>query len=193
MSRNITFTKNSAEKAAARLRRPQVLPSAEVLTSTLLNLQVKQAMQSLLRDMTKAVLEGLETTILRLKTKAHWAETFCILLVLCMCIEAVQVASDRYATAALLKHPECGLSRLEICQALDDKLFKELTGIFHMVYKTYKAKGNRKSRIGFNPIHNGLVVHQDEGITQQMVDLVNEIKLIMTAYGKRPSSILQQR
>lgn len=188
MSRIITFTKDSAEKAVSRLRRPQVFPSAQALTSTLLNLQVKGAMQSLLRETTNKVLSGLDHAILGPKTKVHWAETFCVLLVLCMCIEAVQVASDRFATAALLEHPGCVVSRPEICQALEER-FKDLTGLFHMAYKTYKTKDNQKSQTAFNPIRNGLVVHKDEGITQQIVDLVNEIKQIMTAYGKGLSNI----
>jgi len=193
MSRIITFTKGSAEKVAESLPRLRVSPSPQALTSTLLNLQVKQAMHSLLRDMTKAVLDGLEKAILGSKPKAHWAQNFCVILVLCICIEAVQVASDSFAIAALCKDPECGLSRLSICQALDKKLFKELTGLFHMAYKTYRTKGNHKSQTGFNPIRNGLVVYQDEGITQQMVDLVNEVRQIMTAHGKGPSGISKQR
>jgi hypothetical protein len=186
MSRIITFTKDSAEKAVETLRRPQLFPFAQALTSTVLNLQVKQAKQSLHREITREVLQELEKAMLGHKTKAHWAEIFCVLLVLCICIEAVQVASDSYAIAALGKFSDCRLSRTKICQALDDMPFKDLTGLFHMVYKTYKTKGNQKSQIGFNPIHNGLEVYRDEGITQQMVDLVNEIKEIMTTHGRVP-------
>jgi hypothetical protein len=186
MSRIITFTMESAEKAVATLRRPQLFPFAQVLTSTSLNLQVKQAMQSLLREITSEVLAELEKAMLGHKTKAQWAEVFCVLLVLCICIEAVQVTSDSYAIAALRKFPECGLSRSAICQKLDEKPFKDLTGLFHIIYKTYKTKDNQTSKVGFNPIRYGLKVSQDKGTTQQMVDFVSEIKEIMTTHGKFP-------
>jgi hypothetical protein len=51
-----------------------------------------------------------------------------------------------------------------------------------MAYRTSKAK--IKSVIGFSPIRNGLAVDGNEGFTQQMVDLINDIKRIMTVYGK---------
>lgn len=182
MSRVIIFTKDSAEKAVEGLRRPHKLNFAQTLTSTLLNLQIKQAMQGLLSTTSNAVLESLDCAMSGPKTKAAWADIFCAILILCMCIEAVQVASDSYAMAALRKDPKCGLCRMEICRRLDEEPFKHLTEIFHMAYKT--AKANPKSRIGFNPIRNGLRVDLDEGVTPQMVKLVSDIKAIITARGK---------
>lgn len=99
-----------------------------------------------------------------------------------MCIEAVQVASDSYAIAALHKDPKCGLSRLVICRLLDKEPFKPLTEIFHMRYNT--ARANLKSRVGLNPIRYGLRVDAVEGITPQMVKLVNDIKALMNTYSK---------
>jgi hypothetical protein len=186
MSRIITFTKASAEKVVGRLRRPQELPFAQALTSTLLNSQIRQAMQRLLREMTRFVLEGLEKAISLPKTKANWADTFCVVLVLCICLEAVQVASDSYAMAALRDDPKCGLSRAAICQELDVEPFKRLTDLFHMAYKTRKAAANKKSKKGFNPIRNGVTLNQGEEITPEMVDLVNEINLLIRDHGKSP-------
>lgn len=183
MSRIITFTAESGEKAITHLRAPRLfeIVNGPTLTSTLLNLQIKQVMQALLEEMTRAVLDGLERIVLGPKTKASWASSFCIILIICLCVEAVQVASDSYAVAALRKDPACRLSRIEICRELDDISFKSLIDIFHMAYKTSKA--NKKTSIGFNPIRNGLAVDGNEGITQQMVDLVNDIKQIMTVHG----------
>jgi hypothetical protein len=187
MSRIITFSKSSAEKAVGRLRKPQVLPFAQALTSTLLNLQIKQAMQLLHRETTRSVLAGLEKVISAPK-KANWADTFCVVLVLCICLEAVQVASDCHAMAALRDKPDkCGLSRAQICQDIDSEPFKQLVVLFHIAHKTHN-----KSKKGFNPIRNELVVNQVEGITPLMVNLVNEIKEIMRVHGKYPSSVSQQ-
>jgi hypothetical protein len=183
MSRIIIFTKDSAEKAVEGLRRPHKLNFAQTLTSTLLNLQIKQAMQGLLSTTSNAVLESLDCAMSGPKTKAAWADIFCAILILCMCIEAVQVASDSYAMAAIRKDPKCGLSRMDICRRLDEEPFKHLTEIFHMAYKTAKAS-RKSSSIGFNPIHSGLRVNLDEGVTPQMVKLVSDIKAIITAYGK---------
>lgn len=183
MSRIITFTKESAERAIEGLQKPHTLKFAQTISSTLLNLQIKQAMKGLLSEMTTAVLEELETAMSKSNTKAaSWADIFCVTLILCMCIEAVQVASDSYATAALRKDPNCGLDRLGICRALDEKPFKILTELFHMAYKTRRV--NRKRPLGFNPIRIGLAVHKEEGITLQMVELVDEVKRIMATHGK---------
>jgi len=181
MSRMIIFTKDSAEKAVERIRRPHKLNFAQILTSTLLNLQIKQAMQGLLLETTEAVLSGLDGKISGRK-KADWADNFCVILILCMCIEAVQVASDSHAMAALRKDSKCGLSRINICRLLDEKPFKHLAEIFHMCYNTKRA--NLKSHVGLNPIRNGLRVDLVEGITPQMVKLVNDVKAIMNTYGK---------
>lgn len=186
MSRIITFTKDSAEKAVEGLRRPHKLNFAQTLTSTLLNLQIKQAMQGLLFATTNEVLRGLDGAISGPKTKAAWADIFCVILILCMCIEAVQVANDGHAMAALRKDSKCGLSRLDICRLLDKEPFIHLTEIFHMAYKTEKA--GRKSRKGFNPIRCGLRVDPGEGVTLQMVKLVDDVKAIIDTHGKDLSS-----
>jgi hypothetical protein len=183
MSRIITFTKESAEKAIGVLQRPHTLKYAQTLSSTLLNLQIKQAMKGLLSETTNAALEELENVMSKSKGKANsWADIFCVILILCMCIEAVQVASDSYAMAALRKDPNCGLDRQMICRELDEKPFNHLTELFHMAFKT--AKASSKRRIGFNPIQLGLGINKEEGITPQMVELVYEVKRIMVTHGK---------
>jgi hypothetical protein len=182
LSRIITFTNDSAEKAIEGLKRPHALKFAQTLSSTLLNLQIKEAMQGLLSETTNAVLEELDKVMAKSKAKpSSWADIFCVVLILCMCIEAVQVASDSYAMVSLRKDSKCGLDRLKICQELDERPFKYLTELFHLAYKTPKA--NRKNP-GFNPIRNGLVVNKEEGITKQMVKLVHEVKGIMATHGK---------
>lgn len=185
MSRIITFTNESAKKAVQHLRRPGPLQLADspTLASKLLNLQIKQAMLTLLRDTTRKVLEELERVFLGPRTRSSWANAFCVHLILCICIEQVQVALDSTVVAALRNDPSCRLSRIDFCRQLDEEPYRVLVGLFHMAYKTDKAKSGKRT-IGFNPIRNGLLANQEEGITQPMVNLVNDIKRIMTIHGK---------
>lgn len=185
MSRIITFTKESAEKAIEGLRKPHTLRFAQTLSSTLLNLQVKQAMHHLLSETAHAVLEDLEKALSKSKGRpSTWADIFCVILILCMCIEAVQVASDSHAMAALRQDPKRDLSRAKICRELDERPFKDLTELFHLAYKSRKV--SRKGRLGFNPIRTGIMADEEEGITPQMVELVHEIMQIMIKHGICP-------
>lgn len=188
MSRLITFTNASAKEVIGRLQNPSVLPFKPTLTSTLLNLQIKQAMQSLRHDITGDVLTSLERLIEGPKTIPNWIDTFCVILLLCICIEAAQVENDNYTVAALRSDPTCGKSRAATCHALDKVPFKELTDLFHLAYKMHKSKHNQKCS-KFNLIRNGLSINQEEGVTPEMVDLVNNIQQIITAHGKKSFDI----
>jgi hypothetical protein len=140
--------------------------------------------------MTTSVFKSLEKAMLVIpQTKDAWADNFCVVLILCMCIEAAQVASDSCAMAAHRKDPTCTLSRTDICHKLDHELFRQLTHLFHTAFKTTRA--NPKSKLGFNPIRYGLP-NAGEGITPQMRTLVNEIKQIMIAHRKGLSSKIIQ-
>jgi hypothetical protein len=187
MSRFITFTEASAAMAVSRLRGPTMQNYLPVLTSQLINLQVKQAMHSWLFDVTGKVLEGLDAALAPglQRTKAAWADHFCIVLILCICIEAVQVASDGHVMAALRKDPISPLNRVTTCRELDDGAYTHFTDLFHTFYKTQKKFNQHSNKGGVNPIRDGLAVNESDGITHQMVDLVLEIKDIMKRRGKQ--------
>lgn len=178
MSRIIIFTKASAVEAVSRLRGPTTRNYLPVVTSQLINLQVKQAMHGWLCDMTAKVLEGLDAALAPMlqRTKAAWADHFCTVLILCICIEAVQVASDGHVMAALRKDPVSPLNRVTTCRELDEGAYTHFTDLFHTFYKTQKK---------VNPIRDGLKANESDGITQQMEDLVLEIKDIMKRHGKQ--------
>jgi hypothetical protein len=146
-------------------------------------------MQGLLHDTIIEVLDGLEEALTPPKFEASWAELFCVVMVLCNSMEEVQIAAINTAITALSKDPEYRSPGLKICQELDETPFKQLTSLFHLAYKTKRVKGNQKSQLGINPIRYGLGVNPERGITQEMDDLVNEIKLIMTLHSMRPSDI----
>jgi len=186
MSRIVTFTKESVKEVITSLRAPRMLPytTEPTLTSTLLNLQIKQTMLSLLKHIMRDVLSGLEQLLTHRRTKSSWVDSFCVSLTLFMCIELVQVQVDSFAIAACRKDPEFVKFRLIISRALDEEPSRQLEELFHAAYKTFGSDLKKKGSSGFNPIRNGLRVDQNDGITQQMTDLVQDIRQIIEQHGK---------
>ncbi len=185
MSRMIIFTRTSANEAVQSLRAPAMLPhtSEPILTSKLLNLQIKRAMYPLLVEMTRDLLDGLDQLFLRRATHSSWAEALCINLILCNCIEAVQIAADSLPVSAFSKDPTVSRHSFKLLRLLEDGPFRQLTRLFHLKYKTTRSNSSMRG-MGFNPIQNGLLVDVNSGITQAMVDLVQEIRQIMNDYSK---------
>jgi hypothetical protein len=144
-------------------------------------------MHGWLFDMTGKVLEGLDAALAPglHRAKAAWADNFCIVSILCICIEAVQVASDGCVVAALCKDPVSPLNRVVTCHELDKGAYTHFTDLFHTFYKTREKCNQYSKGRGLNPIRDGLAVNESEGITCQMVDLVLEIKDIMKRHGKQ--------
>ena len=139
-------------------------------------------MLSHIRETTREVLDKLERLWLGRRTKSSWAISISVILILCMCVEEVQLAFDSIAIATLHKIPSSHLSRPALCLRSEES-YRDLVDIFHLAYKTRQASAVKGS-LGFNPIRNGLLVDEEGGITQRMVDLVNEIKQIMATHGE---------
>jgi hypothetical protein len=185
MSHIITFTSTSAEEAVTKLRAPRMLPytSGPILTSRLLNLQIKRAMYALMPSMMRDVLKGLEKLFAEYRSHSSWAESFCVVLILCTCIEEVQVSIDAFTIAASSRDPTCALRPLAKLRALEDAC-KQVTELFHESYKTARSGHDRSRSSGFNPIRDGLTPNESNGVTQQMADLVQDIRQILKHCGK---------
>jgi hypothetical protein len=179
--RPIIFTPESAREVVKHLQtlRPLQVADKPILTAKLLDLQIKGAMKLLSAEMANEVLVEVERAILPPRGGSSWTISFCVHLVLFICVEEVQIALDG---VALSENSNCKISRTECCHRLDNEPYKAMVEIFHMAYKTQKA--NVKRKVGLNPIRNGLSKNEEEGIDQAEVDLVNEIKCLMTIYGK---------
>lgn len=188
MSRILTFTKESADIAISSIRLPTKVPYTKSMTSKVLNAQIKCVMNTLLRDITREVLEGLEKE-LRTRTKASWATCFCVILILCICIEAVQVDTDCYIVQNIVNgkaRANRAMTRgavIEICRSLDDLPFKHCTDLFHGIYRTRKPKTGHRNERGFNPIRDGVDLDEKEGLNGATVQLVDDIRKIMIDYG----------
>jgi hypothetical protein len=187
MGRSITFTDRSAEQVASSLRKPVLRPYERYLISRLLNRQVKSAMHSLQRDLTREVLEELEKD-LKKRSKAVWATCFCVISILCICMEDVQVAINGFLLHKRVNRPEIKPTSaeecIEICRKLDDLPFDHLVRLFHGIYKTQKTPSARRNDHIYNPIRDGPEIDCSEGLDQGSADLVNEIRRIINDHGE---------
>ena len=179
MSRVIIFTRTSAEEVVTSLRAPKMLLYERTLASKLLNLQLKVAMYAVMRDMTRDVLEGLDRELRRKGKQSSWAGAFSVVLILCMCIEALQVAVDSFTVAFGCGTPSFRESAIEIMRISEVHTFEHILILFHGAYRTARSK-----RLGFNPIRDGLAVDEKNGVTQGEADLVHDIRRIMKCHGK---------
>jgi hypothetical protein len=183
MSRIITFTEESAKKAVERLRIPMQLPYKRSLSSKLLMHQIKREMHTQQQELTLKVLKGLEKE-LKSRSKNSWATSLCVILILSMCMEAVQVAVDGFIVQQKMlekdRNNTLSVSRddgFDIGRRLDDLPFEDCREIFHMIYRS-------SSERGFNPIRDGVDVNKSIGIDEDTVILVNDIRRIMRDHRK---------
>jgi hypothetical protein len=171
----ITFTDQSARelyKTLAPAAKPQ-----PYLSSRLLNRQIKYVMHKLHRELTLVVLDDLERS-LRSRIKDSWGPTFCVILVLCLCIENLQTAADVMVICDLHESGESTSSTREqsrrACDDLDQYPFQQCRKLFHNIYRSHKqdieaTKGYQKtcfnplrsaaeeSRMGFDSCTEGMV------------------------------------
>jgi hypothetical protein len=150
----VTFTDKSARQLYNILA-PSATPQP-YLSSRLLNRQLKYVMHKLHRDITLEVLEGLERS-LRSRTKDSWGASFCTILILCICIEALQSAADMMAVCDIQAKGEAAeYSRDQsylACEALDEYPFRQCTKLFHDIYRSHKdGNGGGRKEKAFNPL-----------------------------------------
>jgi len=135
-------------------------------------------------ELTMEVLEELQAE-LRRKSKGLWATLFCVIIILSMCMEAVQLAIDGFIVQGLLRKDATGTSSesradgFQIGRRLDHLLFGDCLDIFHMIYRSGKFE-KESTRKTFNPIRDGINVDTSKGIDKETVQLANDIRRIMS-------------
>jgi hypothetical protein len=186
MSRVINFTQDSAKKVVQNLHSPMQLPYKYNVSSKLLTLQVKRELNMLQHELTLEILEKLQRE-LRRRSRASWAISFCVILILSMCMEAVQLSVDGFIVQKMLENdgtntlPVSRDDGFDIARRLDNHPFKACVDIFHMIYRSGESTaGSNKG--GFNPIRDGIELDPAHGIDEDTVKLVNEIRRIMSDY-----------
>lgn len=129
----------------------------------------------LLRETTAKVLRGLERTLHGTQCKhATWSAAFCLVIVVCSCIEAVQISVDATTVVKMQKAEMItpDTSRAKHCQELEQVVFDHVKNVF--IY-TYRIQRNN----GCNPIRDGLELNKEKGITLPMVELVRDMRRII--------------
>ncbi|KUJ15459.1 uncharacterized protein LY89DRAFT_783598 [Mollisia scopiformis] len=208
MSTLITFSEESAEKVSRSIRNYDALLEP-YLSSRLLNRQIKYVMHKLHRELTIEVLEGLERS-LRARTKDSWGPSFCTILILCLCIEDLQIAADTMVVCDMLKKGnESQYTRdqsYQVCLALDEYPFSQCKRLFHDIYKSHKEANGGAREGGFNPLRSvhektstGLDATTDAmvksvyGVVEEsydeMVELSKRIATIEFGYTVKPKDI----
>jgi hypothetical protein len=137
-------------------------------------------MNSLLEDLTKEVLEGLDKQLRQKKTKA-WAICLCIFLVLCMCAEEIEVAVDAFVIFKASSedgHPNPIVQDgTEACGKLEKETLEHswllLNGILKRILKKH------------NPFRYGYGIGDEPSQNEAEVNLVKDIRQLMIDHGNR--------
>lgn len=187
MGRNITYSPRSGEKVIQHLRKPTSRAYESNLISRLLSRQIKSAMHSLLREVTRDLLEDMEKD-LRTRSRTTWAPCFCVISILCMCIEEVQIATNGFTLHTQVHGPHTNHpsseATIEICRRLDDLPFVHLMELFHGIYKTQRPLTVHRNEHVYNPIRDGPEAYGLDDAGQNSIDLVNDIRKIIKKHGK---------
>lgn len=174
MNRSFTFTGDSAVKAIQSLQNPStVLPHQPFISAALLSRQIKVAINLLLEDYIRDLLEGLERK--SRKNRTSWAICFCTNLILCFLVEQVQIAID---AQVIEKMPSKGQDTtdarktgIKICQALEELPMKYSWTLFEGIQRKY------------NPIKDGCPIDNNSGQNQGEAELVHRIRQLIHDCG----------
>jgi len=165
----VTFSEESATRVYQTLQ-PFGAPLDPFLSSRLLSRQIKYAMHKLSREITVEVLEGLERSM-RSRTKDSWGSSFCAFLVLCLCMEGLQIACDIYVVCDMEKCQKDGSSsaynRTQSYQAsmkVDENPFSQCKRLFHDIYRSHKESNRGAREAGFNPLKSLAMNDKNTGL-----------------------------
>ena len=195
MNTNVRFTHASFSTVKASIRNPPVRDIGSRLISSLLNRQLKYAVNDIMKQETLNLLDDLQKELYG-KSKSSWATSFCVLLILCICIEEVQTAMGGLVMHSRENPGSVNPDEEEailVCRRLDDLPFAHMCALFHKVFKSHKVGGTgagkkRKKKsdsAGFNPLIGEMVErNESEGFGKEAVELVSEMRSIMTELGK---------
>ncbi len=181
MKKLITFTDDSAARLSEHILGIDSPPGI-YNASRLLGRQLKHAMHVLLKGLTKDVLENLEGE-LKKKTQSSWPSSFCVILILCLCTEDIEVAADmyvRYGIDDVYYGRRC--ESYKICQILESEPYRQFTQLFHDFYGTFKQPNGHRTDGCFNPILNGVNNRLDW--SQPTRNMVYDIRRILDDYRR---------
>ncbi|KAF4632185.1 hypothetical protein G7Y89_g5942 [Cudoniella acicularis] len=181
LATTIGYTSESAIQVLKTVRKPSQREWNINPISHLLNRQIKSVMHLLLRELTRDVLEDLEKE-LRTRSKTVWGVCFSVVLILCLCMEDVQIGVSGAVMHKKLHGPEDEVpstaSVIDTCRKLDELPFGHIMALFHGVYRSQKRPSSTKKDHIYNPIRDGPLVDPNESLDQDSADLVYSIQEI---------------
>jgi hypothetical protein len=194
MNTDVRFTPASFSAVKDSVKKPPIQNITSRVIPGLLNRQIKYAVNDIMKRETWSLLEDLQRELYR-KSKSTWATIFCVLLILCICMEEVQTAMEGLVLHSRENsgsvNPD-GEEAIMVCRQLDDLPFAHMCELFHIVFKSHKIGdtriGKRKKKsdtAGFNPLRGAMVErNESEGFGKEAVELVGEIRRTMKELGE---------
>jgi len=181
IGRIFTLTKESSRRILKIVNHTTISYYSPRSISRVLNRQIKTAINSYLLHETRKILEELDARLKKQK-REFWADDFCVLSILCLCIEEIQNAIG-------LQHVEkpeeqsgnnndSSRASARDCQNLDINLYDRITELFHGMYQTKKA--STADTKWLNPIRDG------SSVDRKSRDLVESIQHVISLHGKIP-------
>jgi hypothetical protein len=173
MKRSFVFTGESAVKAIDSLQNPTtVLPREPFISAALLDRQIKVAINLLLEDYIRDLLNGAEMKLR--SNRASFAICFCINLILCILVEQVQIGIDAIVIEKTSSGQDVGDTRkasIKTCKELEDLPMKYSWTLFDGIQRKY------------NPIKDGYLVDNGSGQNHGEAALVDSVRQLMYNRG----------
>ena len=182
MDKIFTFTKESSLQLKFFYATNQVYDFRSI--SRLLNRQIKTAINLYLEQETKSILVDLDGRINKHK-REYWRIDFCVVSILCLCIEEVENAIDLQYVEKPWPMPsnivDSSSASARDCQNLDKYLYDRITELFHGMYHTDKRSTPQTKWL--NPIRDG------SEVDLKSKDLVEDIQNILSTHRKTNTNL----
>lgn len=183
MSRRFIFSKESVLSARSlhisSTAHSQLFDSASILSR-----QIKAAINLLLPELLRGVLERLEEESRKTKNKTSWALIFSANSILCVLVGQLEVAIDAQAVLNIMEGQDpddAHKHAIKACEDIQDLLIYYSWPLFHGIQGSH------------NPIKNGYAIDGDSDHNKGVAQLINEIRELLEECGNSSFSLTAQR
>jgi hypothetical protein len=151
-------------------------------TSRLLNRQIKSALYHHLKKLVPEALCFLDGRLRQQPKKGPWAVSLLTHLLLCTCVELIQIAVDAFVFSTISStgsdHIYVRRSGRETCRSLEQMMLNHTWLLLEGV-----LNGITKKR---NPFKVGAQMNEELGLNEAETNLVNDIRQIVIDHGNPP-------
>lgn len=184
----VTLTSASRSLVTSSLRKPTMQSYDSLMLSRLLNRQIKSSMHTLRQELMQELLEELDRK-LKQKSRAEWTTCFCIVIIICFCIEEAQISMDSFTVHTHVNgdrrdRPPSDVT-IQTCRRLDDLLVEHLLELFHGMFKTHPGPRAQSGSRTFNPIAATSPKIPKEALDEESWNLVNDVREVIDRHSKQ--------